>query len=88
MQEDITTQKAGFKWSSPGCREHTHAGQCFQMHSGHSCQLRRTAGVPGVAHGRIGRPESRDSRSTPNKATINKREIKFICMQLPGMSTI
>lgn len=53
------------------------------MHSGRSCQLRRTAGAPGVARGRIGRPGSRDSRSTHNKATINKREIEeaFVCLR-------
>ncbi len=45
----------------PGCREHTHAGRCFQMHSGHSCQLRRTAGVPGAARGHSGTPERTDS---------------------------
>lgn len=41
----------------PGCREHTHAGRCFQMHSGHSYQLHRTAGVPGVARDHSGMPE-------------------------------
>lgn len=41
----------------PGCREHTHAGRCFLMHSGHSCQLHKTAGVPNVARGHNGMPK-------------------------------
>lgn len=41
----------------PGCREHTHGGRCFQTHSVRSCQLRRTADVPGAAHGHSGMPK-------------------------------
>lgn len=44
-------------YSLPGCREHTHAGQCFLMHSGHSCQLHKTADVPNVAHGHNDMPK-------------------------------
>lgn len=55
-----THTKSGGRWSSPGCRGHTHAGQCFLMHSGHSCQLHRTAGVPGVVRGHNGTPETAD----------------------------
>jgi len=44
----------------PGCREHTHAGRCFQMHSGRSCPLHRTADVPGAAHDHSGMPKRTD----------------------------
>lgn len=44
----------------PGCRAHTHAEPCFQMHFEHSCRLHRIAGVPSAAHGHSDMPERTD----------------------------
>lgn len=47
------------------------------MHSGRSCQLHKTAGVPDVARGHSGRPES--------KRTVTLFTLKHVLLVFVGL---